>query len=141
MVNTFLPSPIFAESARMLDYRRLGKQRVECMQILNVLEKLKSWDGVEKIGWRNHPATRMWLGHEPALKQYTNIMIQEWIDRGYNNNMAFYQYDPKHINYPIWLNDDRFHASHRSNLLRKDPDYYGRFNWSESPDLEYVWPV
>ena len=88
MVNTFLPSPIFAESARMLDYRRLGKQRVECMQILNVLEKLKSWDGVEKIGWRNHPATRMWLGHEPALKQYTNIMIHLKVKEFLNNTKS-----------------------------------------------------
>ena len=26
-------------------------------------------------------------------------------------------------------------------LLRKDPDYYGRFGWSEPPDLPYFWPV
>lgn len=41
---------------------------------------------------------------------------------------------------PPWLGDSDFHASHRSNLLRKDPEYYGEFNWTESPDLEYVWP-
>ena len=37
MVNTFLVSRNFQESAKMLDYRRLGKQRVEAMQILNIL--------------------------------------------------------------------------------------------------------
>ncbi|MFN7881952.1 MAG: pyrimidine dimer DNA glycosylase/endonuclease V, partial [bacterium] len=33
-MQTFLPSPSFAESARILDNKRLGKQRVECKQIL-----------------------------------------------------------------------------------------------------------
>jgi len=43
--------------------------------------------------------------------------------------------------YPVWLYDEEFHASHRSNLLRKDPEYYGRFGWQELPDLPYLWPV
>lgn len=34
-MQTFLPSPIFAESARILDYRRLNKQIVEGYQILS----------------------------------------------------------------------------------------------------------
>lgn len=33
------------------------------------------------------------------------------------------------------------HASHRSNLLRKEPEYYTQFGWTEPPDLPYVWPV
>lgn len=41
MVNTFLPYPSFEESARVLDWRRLGKQRVEAQQILRVLEDLE----------------------------------------------------------------------------------------------------
>ena len=32
-MQTFLPSPRFAESARCLDSARLGKQRVEAKQI------------------------------------------------------------------------------------------------------------
>jgi hypothetical protein len=38
------------------------------------------------------------------------------------------------------LGDEAFHASHRSNLLRKDRDYYGAFGWTEPDDLPYVWP-
>jgi hypothetical protein len=42
---------------------------------------------------------------------------------------------------PPWLGDEAFHAAHRSNLLRKAPEYYRSF-WPEEPDdLEYVWPV
>lgn len=141
MVNTFLPYSDFLESAKTLDYRRLGKQRVECMQILNVLDKLKTWDGVSTLGWRNHPAVRMWVGYENSLKQYTNTVIQEWVDRGYNNNMKFYDYDSNSISYPKWLGDSGFHASHRSNLLRKDNIHYGNFGWTEPDNLEYIWPI
>jgi hypothetical protein len=41
---------------------------------------------------------------------------------------------------PWWYGNRDLHASHRSNLLRKDDEYYGRFGWSESPDLPYWWP-
>ena len=39
------------------------------------------------------------------------------------------------------MGDPAFHASHRSNLLRKDPTYYGAFGWAEDATLPYVWPV
>ena len=37
-MQTFLPYPNFADSLDCLDYRRLGKQRVEAFQIINALE-------------------------------------------------------------------------------------------------------
>ena len=40
---------------------------------------------------------------------------------------------------PPWLGDERVHASHRSNLLRKDKDFYSKYNWSESNDMPYYW--
>jgi hypothetical protein len=48
---------------------------------------------------------------------------------------------PTVIAMPLWLGDPAVHAGYRSNLLRKDPEHYGRFGWSEPPDLPYVWPV
>jgi hypothetical protein len=42
---------------------------------------------------------------------------------------------------PSWWGDDAVHASHRSNLLRKLPEHYSRFGWSEPCDLPYVWPT
>lgn len=42
---------------------------------------------------------------------------------------------------PSWLGDPKLHASHRSNLLRKDPIHYGKFGWEEPATMEYVWPV
>lgn len=40
MVNAFLTNKDFKLSAKNLDNRRLGKQRVEAVQILNIIEKL-----------------------------------------------------------------------------------------------------
>ncbi len=133
-MNTFLPYSDFRESVRCLDYRRLGKQRVEAKQILNALS------GKTK-GWRRHPATRMWEGYTTALTLYMNLCIREWVRRGYKNNMPEEYVDNGSLVYPSWLGDAEFHASHRSNLLRKDKEWYGQFGWEESPDLPYVWPV
>jgi hypothetical protein len=131
-MQTFLPYPDFERSAQVLDYRRLGKQRVEARQILNALA------GRTK-GWINHPAVRMWRGHETALKAYYNAMVEEWIRRGYNNSMIIETVNAE-WNPPTWL-DETFCASHRSNLLRKDPEFYGRLGWREPDDLPYLWPV
>ena len=131
-MQTFLPSPDFAASAAMLDPRRLGKQRVEAMQILRCLR------GRSK-GWRNHPAVRMWRGYEGALALYKDAMIREWRRRGYRNTMRLSRVKGR-PEMPPWLGYEAFHASHRSNLLRKAPDWYGGMGWSEKPGLPYVWP-
>lgn len=148
-MQTFLPYPSFMESARCLDYRRLGKQRVECKQILQAL-------GVEVGGpirdkpssWRNHPATRMWQGHEYSLCLYAIAVCREWRDRGYKDTLLpQFMYAASccmvdgDTSPPPWLGCDEFHSSHRSNLLRKLPAHYSQFGWSEPDSLPYVWPA
>mgnify|MGYP000277017088 CR=1 FL=1 len=130
-MQTFLPYESFQKSASVLDWRRLGKQRVEGMQIINTIERPKS------KGWANHPIVKMWRPYVPALKLYTNIIIAEWISRGYNNNMKFY--DTTGVEYPDWLGNTEFHASHRANLIRKDFDWYSQYKWSENSESPYVW--
>lgn len=49
MVNTFLVDSSFEKSASQLDSRRLGKQRVEAYQILNILENLRILSGQSGI--------------------------------------------------------------------------------------------
>lgn len=134
-MQTFLPVASFVDSAKILDYRRLGKQRVEADQILSTLL-------IGKSGWSNHPAVKMWRGYEIGLALYRDTMIKEWISRGYRNTMPLaLDYSSKIIvEIPPWVGDPEFHASHRSNLLRKDPQFYGRYGWIESPDAPYVWP-
>ena len=136
-MQTFLPYPSFAESAACLDSKRLGKQRVEALQIWNIVSGKRSTGG-----WINHPAVRMWRGHPDALALYTNIMITEWIKRGYNNTMELLKpIQLPEFTLPSWLGNADLHASHRSNLLRKDSEFYSQYNWSEPDDLPYVWSV
>lgn len=118
---------------RRLDYRRLGKQRVEAKQILNALSG-------RSRGWRNHPAVLMWRGHEPSLRMYLRCAILEWKRRGYRNTMRLPARARCSSRVPPWLTP-AFLRAHRSNLLRKDPGFYERFRWRVSPDLPYVWPV
>lgn len=135
-MQTFLPYADFVESAKCLDYRRLGKQRVEAYQIINILTGKTA-----KKGWINHPAVLMWKGYENALKQYCNCCINEWIKKGYKNNMQLYTLYSKDILYPFWLGKYEFHSSHRSNLLRKDFTHYSKFGWTEDSNISYYWPV
>jgi hypothetical protein len=135
-MQTFLPYPSFYASAKVLDMKRLGKQRVECKQIINALEDPAK-------GWQHHPATTMWRGYLPALALYGKCMCREWLDRGYKDSLLpFFQERitkaPAYI--PPWIGDETFHLSHRSNLLRKMPEHYRQF-WPDEPDdLPYVWP-
>lgn len=80
-MQTFLPYPDFQRVAETLDWRRLGKQRVEARQILTALQKGGAW--------HKHPAVLMWRGFEAALGLYSDYMIREWVKRGYRNNMKF----------------------------------------------------
>lgn len=131
-MQTFMPLPTFAESLGVLDWRRLGKQRVEAEQIRRALT-------VPGYGWQNHPAVKMWRGYVDALTHYRNLSVLLWEARGYRNTMDLLPVNEP-FNLPGWMGDEAFHASHRSNLLRKDPDHYGALGWSEPDDLEYVWP-
>ena len=50
-----------------------------------------------------------------------------------------YEIITEDIRMPEWFGDKVFHATHRSNLLRKDSEYYSKFRWKESSDAPYVW--
>ena len=140
-MQTFVPFESFRANAEVLDQRRLGKQRVECYQILRALTG-------QSRGWVNHPAVKMWRGFEPGLVDYTLTMCEEWANRGYTDNIADKIYDEftelvepdSGIVQPAWLKDERVLYSHRAMLFHKDPTYYSLFkNYSDI--TEYYWPV
>lgn len=137
-MQTFLPSSDFRECARVLDTRRLGKQRVENLQILKALLD-------PSYGWQHHPAVKMWRGYEWALEDYHDAIVIQWCARGFADTTydTFASLVPRSGEYvkPPWLGDERVHMTHRSNLLRKDPAHYGQFGWTETPDYLYFWPV
>jgi hypothetical protein len=141
-MQTFMPSGIFSRTARILDWRRLGKQRVEGYQILQALHD-------DENGWNSHPAVNMWRNFEGALAEYTLEIISEWKRRGYNDNMegrlhqefGYLLDGPRESASPPWIGDPRLHSSHRAALLHKDPEHYGKFGWSEEPEMDYFWPT
>lgn len=147
-MQTFLPFPNFAESARTLDSRRLNKQSVECYQIGLIIWRKNGWltNPENKKGFWNHPAVKMWQGHENSFMSYwsaiitecdirsikTDTMRKRWweLEEAFPWNHAY--------KIPPWLGSDILHASHRSNLKRKDSEYYSRFQ--EPNNLPYYWP-
>lgn len=166
-MQTFLPyGNDFVADAICLDNQRLGKQRVECLQILNTLIG-------HSTGWASHPAVRMWDGYEDALVWYGLVICQEWRLRGFRDtctekllsaaggiwvshvpNLQTWQWSPIHegaptLNYrptlPYWLVDcqESFDVadSHRSQLFHKDPNIYNIWVEFRNTPLAYHWPT
>jgi len=141
-VQTFLPYSDYRKSAESLDRQRLGKQRVEGLQLLNSLL------GITKgKGWSNHPARNMWRGHERALVEYVVTVCQVWKERGYKDTVEekVRALEKEHlsdqgVDSPSWLGREDIHLAHRSNLIRKMPSHY-QSQWPDVPDdLPYIWP-
>lgn len=132
-MQTFLPYEDFGQSLRCLDKRRLGKQRVEAMQILKALAE-------PTYGWQNHPAVKMWRGHEQALTMYYNESLVAFAEVGGRNIKLQPKVVEPLVELPEWLGNEQVHSTHRANLLRKDPVHYGQFGWSETPVEGYFWP-
>jgi len=111
---------------------------------MNALSKL--------VGWVNHPATLMWKGYEGALIDYQEAICKEWTDRGYKDTCLAKTWDSYIYlvgsnadkwdgTLPPWLGLHKFHSTHRGNLLRKNPEHYGQFGWTERPMEGYFWPT
>src|SRR5215207_3177732 len=150
-MQTFTPYADFEESLRALDVKRLGKQRVEVIQIVRALT-------MPGYAWSSHPAVLMWKGYEEALGRYGLTSCEVWIARGFGDSCAatitadlraagiaeIRSYEELAANdaLPPWLFDEAVQLSHRSALLRKDPEHYRPLFPPDTPwDLDYVWPV
>jgi Pyrimidine dimer DNA glycosylase len=149
-LQTFLPFPDFAASANALDQRRLGKQRVEALQVLRALT-------TPGYGWRHHPAVLMWKGYEEALGSYGVTVCRTWYSLGFADTCELKLREelaqvgvavPRSQEelagagaLPRWLGDDALHRSHQSSLLRKDPGFYRPLFPDTPDDLPYVWPI
>lgn len=143
-MQTFLPYKNFRKSAQALDQKRLGKQRIECKQILQKLLNLPLENGKPRRGWPKHPAIKMWEGYEYYLCLYGIVICQEWIGRGYKDQQLPIFKDLlskcKNKQKPHWLGDEEFHRSHQSNLIRKKSEYYSNMFVNIPSDLPYKWP-
>lgn len=142
-IQTFLPYPSFAASAKVLDWRRLGNQRHETLTICRAL--------IGGGGWSRHPVTLMWQNHLGALLAYQRAVCGEWVWRGYKDTclykMAMDLHEaeclPEPMDNPVlppWFGDVEFHLAHQSNLIRKDRWFYGPKFPGVSDDLPYIYP-
>ena len=138
-MQIFLPYPDMRKSLQTLDNRRLGKQRVETYQIISAITRRPKLDGTPYKGWLNHPCTVMWKNYVLALKLYMNYSITEWVERGFKNTMELENISDEKIVIPPFIGNEKFHSSHRANLLKKEPDFYSKYNWTENPEDPYVW--
>lgn len=150
-MQTFLPCEDFDASAAVLDARRLGKQRVEVIQVLRALT-------VPGYGWRHHPAAAMWAGYEEALVRYGLQVCAQWCRTGRADTCATTLVTDLGATVgidavrsqaelaaagelPPWLGDDAFHRSHQAALVKKDPAHYRPLFPDVPDDLPYVWPA
>jgi hypothetical protein len=149
-MQTFVPYADFEASARALDAKRLGKQRVEVIQIVRALT-------VPGYAWSQHPAVLMWKGYEEALGRYGLTMCEVWLELGFGDTCAatiaadLAAFGVPQIRseaelaaagaLPPWLFDAAVQESHQSALVRKDPEFYRKLFPDVRPDLDYVWPV
>lgn len=148
-----------------LDTKRHGKQRLEAYDIyglnvdfINTHHTTKQQEYLKRR-YGNHPAVKMWKDYIEILVIYYDFCILTWIEKKFKNNMPLlnYPYNPylitikeyifdmgNKIKYPLWLTDS-FCSAHRSNLLRKNYDFYGQYNWKEKDgnykNVSYIWPI
>lgn len=163
-MQTFVPiTTSFEDIAKVLDNRRLNKQALEGWQILMTLLELDpAGEHRAPRGWVNHPAVRMWRGHEMALYYYIQCMVDEWKRRGFKSTIgdkakatvfraielglieSGNMFNPQWMRYQPQYKE--IASSHRLALLSKEYEWYSQFGWPEDPGYrpetyEYVWPV
>lgn len=141
-MQTFMTHDNYVDTAKALDVKRLGKQRVEAFQILKALRGEYNDTGA----WVNHPATVMWRGHEYELALYGLTVSVEFYERGYDGYAMMMKFtdlcnelqSSNRESYPWWVNNELLRITHQSNLMRKDDTYY---SFDVPQNMPYVWPL
>ena len=144
-IQTFLPYADFEQSAAVLDYKRLGAQINECCTLLGALHETN-----EKGGYANHPAAKMWRGHELQLAQFGLVCEEEWEKRGYKvrkNRTTLEQHldwaRDGEMAHPWWFGLPAVHLQYQRLLLLKNYDLYSQYFPGVKPladASEFVYP-
>ena len=144
MVNVFIPLSDPVEIAKVLDDKRLGKQRVEAKQIITIISGQAATNA-----WKNHPVVLMWKDYLGELKYYYDVIVLEWIKRGYQNNMPLYKVHKLNIDknkrpiMPWFMYCKPVLLSHQASLLRKNYQHYHKYfrTPKQYMDRSYIWVV
>lgn len=158
-MQTFMPDFDFRIVAATLDHKRLGKQRVEALQLLQAFNDLAN-------RWRNHPVFRMWYMNRGLLAAYGIAMCNHWAALGYSDNCKNRIIDalpcdtlrqfaityattginslPEMYELPEWMKPRdgyNIRSEYRAILLEKNFKHYGKMNWSEDPKPKMQYPL
>lgn len=163
-MQTFLPFKDFRLSAEYLDDKRLGKQRVENLQLIQAMsgwklittEKiLHPWRGVlteplpraqwklrrDPVGWTNHPCKKMWTGFEGLFRDYQYWVTTEWVSRGFKdtcwekfNCVWNHAYEEDETEGLPWWYDDDKFHEMYQSLLIRKNPDYYRPLFPDTPD-------
>lgn len=116
-MQVFMPYKSIIESVRCLDYRRLGKQRIEIKYMLEMLYGM--W------AYRKHPVVEMWEDYYVFLEIIYSASVREWISRGHTNTLPIeLEFVTGPVVLPPWLEDYTY--QYKGLLLYKDYDYYSK---------------
>lgn len=122
-MNTFLVSYNLSDNFKKIDEKRLFKQVLEAVQLL---------DGIvnNKKSWERHPARLMWKNNPGALFSYVKFAWEECKSRKIAVNSKLYLnaetlylskvgYNYTKEQFPSWWGREDIAASHRSRLRCK----------------------
>jgi Pyrimidine dimer DNA glycosylase len=139
---TYLPQIGYMDSASRLSNKALAKQCDTALLIATILDD-------PDLPGQDHPAVRMWRGHERQLISYGLAMCHDlritrkidtdaWIQLG---KLATELREAKYDNsVPPWHKDLWIHRSHRSELVRRYPKRH-KDDWPNTPqNMPILWP-
>jgi hypothetical protein len=89
-----------------------------------------------KLGYINHPATLMWIGYLPFLRNYIYIHSMIYKEKT-GTTIDIKVTSHEEITSPWWLTD-RFILCHKASLNNKDSFY--NFDLNGHEDKGYIWP-
>ncbi|MCF3653812.1 MAG: pyrimidine dimer DNA glycosylase [Aigarchaeota archaeon] len=148
-MRVFRPYVDWRMSSRVLDDRRLRKQRMEAKQvIMAILRKMGLIRDVRR-GWFNHPIVLMYYNYgRPYLRDfidYFNACVEEWKRRGMRGSISLS--DIEHLTLGVVSAEDHplthvHEVEYQQVLILKDPGHYLRaFRREEVLEVFEIEPV
>lgn len=127
-MQTWITDKDFYKSASNLNRQHLQAQIYKAIHILASLLDVNDKLVKPKKNVKNHPASKLWVGHEKKLLEYIWVhLVWEWMhERGFNSEKNFRNY--KFLlgilkecdkNVPSWVTDELI-QTHRSVLIQKE---------------------
>ena len=132
-MQVFHPYKSALKSIQCLDNSRMGKQRLECIQILLANNNIDTeWEVPKSVP--PHKNVVLWKNYSGYLFYYLGILLNEWEDRGMKNFVCRGMYEKLRNIYGLQENtkrprfiDNKFIQTQRLSLLNKKMEHYYKF--------------